>query len=81
MTDTLWSVEMIATATGTAPATIRAYNSRGQMPPPTGHIGRSPYWAAHVIGPWIDSRGPGNDPAQRDVVKDATSTPPKKGKK
>jgi len=72
-TDTLWDVARIADALGIEPATVRSYASRGQMPPPSGHIGRSPYWAAAVIVPWMNTRG--NDPAQRDVVPGASNNP------
>ena len=44
----------VAAALGIAESTVRAYNTRGQMPKPSGHIGRTPYWTDAAIGPWIE---------------------------
>lgn len=50
------TVADIAAAVGVAPVTIRAYVSRGQMPAPSGRVGRTPYWTRKKIGPWIATR-------------------------
>ena len=44
----------VAAALGVAASTVRAYNARGQMPEPTGHVGRTPYWVPEDIEPWIE---------------------------
>jgi DNA-binding transcriptional MerR regulator len=43
----------IAEALGVEPSTVRAYNAREQMPRPTGHVGRTPYWTPEDIEPWL----------------------------
>ena len=43
----------VAAAIGVEPVTVRVYNARGQMPGPSGHVGRTPYWTAARIEPWI----------------------------
>lgn len=50
------TTEDVAAALNVAPATIRAYNARGQMPAPTGRIGRTPYWHPDDIEPWLSER-------------------------
>lgn len=50
------TTEDVAAALNVAPATIRAYNARGQMPPPSGRIGRTPYWHPDDIEPWLEQR-------------------------
>lgn len=52
----LLSVADVAALAGVAPATIRAYAHRGQMPAPAGRIGRAPYWQAATIWAWLESR-------------------------
>lgn len=43
----------VAEQLGIAPVTWRAYVSRGQAPPPDGHIDkRTPYWLASTIEAW-----------------------------
>ena len=37
-------------------STVRAYVTRGQMPAPTGRLGRTPWWSAQEIEPWLQSR-------------------------
>ena len=55
MTDRL-TVADVAARAGVAQSTIRAYVARGQMPAPTGRLGRTPWWAPEVIEPWIKDR-------------------------
>lgn len=43
----------VAAALGVAASTVRAYSAREQMPAPTGHLGRTPYWSPEAIQPWI----------------------------
>ena len=50
----LYLVADVARSLGVAASTVRAYNSRGQMPAPTGHVGRTPYWSPEDIEPWIE---------------------------
>jgi len=54
--DMLWTSD-IARGVGIAESTVRAYKSRGQMPKPTGHLGRIPYWSRTDLGPWLKARG------------------------
>lgn len=44
----------VAAALGVAASTVRAYNARQQMPEPSGHVGRTPYWTPEDIEPWIE---------------------------
>ena len=37
-------------------STVRAYLARGQMPPATGRLGRTPWWAPRDIEPWLQAR-------------------------
>lgn len=46
----------VAVRLGVGTSTVRAYLSREQMPPATGRIGRTPYWAPEDIDPWLDAR-------------------------
>lgn len=48
-----YTTQDVAAAIRVAPVTVRVYNARGQMPPPSGHVGRTPYWTAARIEPWI----------------------------
>jgi predicted DNA-binding transcriptional regulator AlpA len=50
------TTEDVAARLGVAASTVRAYNSRGQMPAPTGHVGRTPYWSPEDIEPWLEQR-------------------------
>jgi hypothetical protein len=52
----LFTVERVAELAGISQATVRAYAARGQMPAPTGKVGRSPIWAPETIQPWLDAR-------------------------
>lgn len=51
-----WTMQDIAAELGLAPSTVWAYRTRGQMPAPTGMVGRTPYWDAADIEPWIATR-------------------------
>lgn len=44
-----WTVADVAGHLGVAPATVRAYLARGQMPAPDGRLGRTPWWAPDTI--------------------------------
>lgn len=49
----------IAHELGVRVETVHAYRSRakagqGTMPPPTGVVGRTPYWSEAAIRPWLD---------------------------
>jgi predicted DNA-binding transcriptional regulator AlpA len=58
----LYTTARVAEALGIAESTVRAYTARGQMPAPSGHVGRTPYWTPEDIEPWITSRiGQSND--------------------
>lgn len=46
----------VAHRLGVSHSTVRAYLSRDQMPAPTGRIGRSPWWSAEAIEPWLAER-------------------------
>ncbi len=47
-----WTTADIAAYLDVKPATIHAYRSRGQMPPPDGMLGRTPWWYAATIHTW-----------------------------
>lgn len=46
----------VAQLAGVSHSTLRAYLAREQMPPVSGHIGRTPYWLPEAIQPWLDAR-------------------------
>lgn len=46
----------VAAALGVAASTVRAYNARQQMPAPTGRLGRTPWWDADELEPWIEQQ-------------------------
>lgn len=46
----------VAQAAGVSHSTLRSYLAREQMPAPTGRLGRTPYWDAATIQPWLDAR-------------------------
>jgi predicted DNA-binding transcriptional regulator AlpA len=56
MTDARLTIPDIAARVGVKPVTIRVYLHRGQMPPPTGRLGRTPWWSAETIEQWISER-------------------------
>lgn len=47
-----WGVADVAAHLGVRPGTVRAYVARGQMPPPDGRLGRTPWWWAASIQEW-----------------------------
>jgi predicted DNA-binding transcriptional regulator AlpA len=48
----------IAERLGVAEVTVRAYHSRGQMPKPSGRLGRTPWWWESKLTKWLADRGP-----------------------
>lgn len=50
------SVTDVAERAGLKPTTVSNYASRGFMPRPDGHIGRTPWWWEHTITDWLKSR-------------------------
>lgn len=60
--DEVWSVEEAAAYLEVAPATVRAYSARGQMPEPDGRVGRVPWWHPGTITAW---RAPGRGKSGR----------------
>jgi predicted DNA-binding transcriptional regulator AlpA len=52
----LYTTANVAAALGIAESTVRAYAARGQMPAPSGHVGRTPYWLPADIEPWIEQQ-------------------------
>lgn len=46
----------VATRLGVRESTVRAYMARGQMPAPSGRLGRTPYWRPRDIEPWLRQR-------------------------
>lgn len=47
-----WTIAEVAEHLGVATSTVRAYAARGQMPPPDGRLGRTPWWRADTIRAW-----------------------------
>lgn len=52
----LMTVEEVAERCGVQASTVRAYNSRGQMPPPDVTYSRTPLWKAKTIDTWMANR-------------------------
>lgn len=52
----LYTTADVAATLGVTASTVRAYAARGQMPAPTGRVGRTPYWTPEVIEPWIEQQ-------------------------
>jgi predicted DNA-binding transcriptional regulator AlpA len=46
----------VAAVAGVKPKTIGAYMARGQMPPPDGRLGRTPWWRPDTIKHWLANR-------------------------
>lgn len=51
-----YTIPDIATALDVRPNTVSSYRSRGQMPTPTGYVGRTPWWSPADIEPWIEQQ-------------------------
>lgn len=51
-----WTTAEVAAYLGVSVGTVRAYSSRGQMPPPDGRLGRTPWWWAETIRVWAAGR-------------------------
>ena len=51
-TDPFLTVGDIAQQLGVVPATVRAYASRAQMPPPDMRYGNKPLWKTSTITTW-----------------------------
>jgi hypothetical protein len=47
-----WTTADVAEHLGVAVGTVRSYAARGQMPPPDGVLGRTPWWWAATIRGW-----------------------------
>lgn len=48
----LWTIAAVAEHLKVTTSTVRSYAARGQMPPPDGRIGRTPWWNAETIRAW-----------------------------
>ena len=46
----------VAVLCGWQPRTVAQNVSRGKMPPPSGHFGRTPWWDRAVIVAWLEQR-------------------------
>ena len=55
-TPSFLSIADVAHRLGVTHSTVRAYLTRDQMPAPSGRIGRSPWWSAEAIEPWLAER-------------------------
>ena len=53
----LRTADSVAELAGCKVATIDAYLSRGQMPPPLGRVGRTRLWSCTVVDSWLSLRG------------------------
>jgi len=60
----LLSIADVARLAGVTPATITAYLSRRQMPPPVARLGHTPVWSRPVIAEWLATR-PGQGARRR----------------
>ena len=47
-----WVISDVAQHLGVGQSTVRAYATRGQMPPPDGRLGRTPWWRPETIKEW-----------------------------
>jgi excisionase family DNA binding protein len=60
----LYTTADVASVLGVKESTVRAYAARGQIPAPSGRVGRTPYWAPDDIEPWIATRNRAHHRAQ-----------------
>jgi predicted DNA-binding transcriptional regulator AlpA len=56
--EAMLTVADIAKRTGLAEVTIRAYAHRGQMPAPSGRLGRTPWWWESKLTTWLANYAP-----------------------
>lgn len=47
-----WSFKEVAAFLGVEQSTVRAYRTRGEMPPPDGRVSNSPWWWRTTIEGW-----------------------------
>ncbi|WP_371575222.1 MarR family transcriptional regulator [Streptomyces sp. NBC_01314] len=45
----IWDTAAVGRFLGVAAKTVRDYATRGDIPKPDGHLGRTPYWFADTI--------------------------------
>lgn len=55
------STRDVAEVLGVAESTVRAYLSRGQMPPADGHFEGPPWWRPETIKRWRETRRKGGE--------------------
>ena len=48
-----WTQPEIAERLGLNPGHVRVMRHRGQLPEPSGMVGKVPWWDAAVIEPWM----------------------------
>jgi predicted DNA-binding transcriptional regulator AlpA len=63
----------VARLAGVSPATITAYLSRRQMPPPVARLGHTPVWSRPVIAEWLATR-PGQGARRPTLNRPAATT-------
>lgn len=51
-----WTTADVAEHLGVAVGTVRSYAARGQMPPPDGVVGRTPWWEPARVREWAAAR-------------------------
>jgi hypothetical protein len=51
-----WVPDDVAAYLGVSASTVASYKSRGQMPEPERHFGRTPVWRPQTIIDWHDNR-------------------------
>ena len=51
-----WVPDDVAAYLGVSASTVASYKSRGQMPEPERHFGRTPVWRPRTIIDWHDNR-------------------------
>jgi len=56
VTSEQWDAARVGEHIEATPSTVRSYASRGQMPPPDGRIGNTPWWWSDTITKWHASR-------------------------
>jgi predicted site-specific integrase-resolvase len=54
VTEDRYDMPAIARVLGVEKVTVRSWLHRGKLPPPSGRVGQSPWWAPEVIEPWIN---------------------------